>query len=233
MTAIQPFYLPFGDGHLAGDCLGRTAQVLCLHGAGQSHRGRFHWLREGLWQRGIGSLALDMPGHGDSAGALRQSSLRERTEQALRVLATQPWAAPLTVVGASMSGYTALRLSTAVPVANLVLMVPAAYHREAYPLRFDQGFTELIRQPGSWRASDAWERLQAFRGNLLLLSGQEDEVIPAEVLQRYEQHARQAASVTHLRFACGHQLNGYLAQTPAAARQVIEQIVGWYRLAGR
>ncbi|MDH2432635.1 alpha/beta fold hydrolase [Pokkaliibacter sp. MBI-7] len=228
IMAGTPFHLPYGNGRVVGDRLGRVPQVLCLHGAGQSHRGRFHWLREALWQRGIGSLALDMPGHGDSAGVLKQSSLRERTGQALRVLATQPWAAPLTVVGASMSGYTALRLSTAVPVANLVLMVPAAYHRDAYSMRFDQGFTGLIRQPGSWQYSDAWERLQAFRGNLLLLSGQEDEVIPTEVLQRYEQHARQAASVTHLRFACGHQLNGYLAQMPAAAQQVIEQIAGWY-----
>jgi hypothetical protein len=78
----------FESHTLIGDILspGNSPQVLVLHGAGNSNRGRFRTLREELFAKGISSAAFDFVGHGDTGGDLKNSSLSSRTRQACRVV---------------------------------------------------------------------------------------------------------------------------------------------------
>ena len=180
---------------LIGDVLGPDAspRVLVLHGAGNSHRSRFQMLREDLSARGISSAAFDFVGHGDTGGDLKSSSLSSRTRQACRVIDWLQIQQPFAVIGASMSAYTSVKLLEHYRIDSLVLLVPAMYTSLAYSVPFNGGFSEIIRQPRSWVESDAWRILAEYTGRLLIVAGENDDVIPRAVIQRIYKSAVNAA----------------------------------------
>jgi pimeloyl-ACP methyl ester carboxylesterase len=153
-------------------------------------------MREHFWNAGISSAAFDCIGHGDTGGELKSTSLQSRTDQACRVLETLSLSSSLSILGASMGGYTAVTLMERYPVASLLLLGPAMYAAEAYAVPFNGGFTEIIRRPGSWEASDAWEILSRFRGRLLVVAGEQDAVIPPGVIRSIYESAKNARERT-------------------------------------
>jgi pimeloyl-ACP methyl ester carboxylesterase len=187
------------DGHLlVGDVLAADTapHLLVLHGAGQSCRERFRQLREYLLERGVGSVAFDCIGHGDTGGDLRSSSLKSRTDQACAVIEAVSLPEPFSVLAGSMGGYTAVTLLPRYRIANLILIGPAMYTAEAYAMPFNRGFTEVIRRPNSWEHSDAWDLLAGFTGRLLVIAGEKDAVIPPGVIRNIHDSARNAAERT-------------------------------------
>jgi len=189
------FQVNFGSSTLIGDVHGpkNSPRVLVLHGAGNSNRGRFQLLREELFAEGISSAAFDFVGHGDTGGDLQSSSLSSRTRQACRVVDALNFPQPLAVIGASMSAYTAVKLLEHYQIKNLILLVPAMYGSQAYTTPFNRGFSDIIRQPQSWVQSDAWRLLADFRGRLLIVAAENDQVIPRDVINRIYDSAVNAA----------------------------------------
>ena len=189
------FQVPFEAHTLVGDVMGHDnfPQVLVLHGAGNSNRGRFKKLRDALLGKGISTVAFDFVGHGDTGGQLKSSSLKSRTRQTCRVVDSLNLQQPLAVIAASMSAYTAVKLLERYDIRCLVLLVPAMYTARAYSIPFNQGFTGLIRQPQSWLTSDAWQILAEFSGRLLIVAAENDQVIPRDVIDRIYNAAVNAA----------------------------------------
>jgi len=185
----------FGHSTLIGDVLGPKSsnRLLVLHGAGKSNRSRFRILREELLANGISSAAFDFIGHGDTGGDLNRTSLCSRTRQACRVVEALNMQQPFSVIGASMSAYTAVKLLEHFQMESLILLVPAMYTRQAYTVPFDQEFGDLIRQPQSWVQSDAWRLLAGFTGRLLIVGAENDRVIPSDVIQRIYDSALKAS----------------------------------------
>ncbi len=180
---------------IIGDVLSRhdSPGVLVLHGAGSSNRGRFQMLREQLYAEGISSAAFDFVGHGDTGGDLKSSSLRSRTRQACRVVDSLSLKQPFSVIGASMSAYTSVKLLEHCQIKALILLVPAMYTSLAYKVPFNDGFSSIIRQPQSWIRSDAWRILADYTGRLLIIAGENDPVIPRDVIKRIYDSAVNAA----------------------------------------
>jgi pimeloyl-ACP methyl ester carboxylesterase len=171
---------------LIGDVLsdGSPPQLLVLHGAGNSCRQRFKLLREELLAAGISSAAFDFVGHGDTGGDLKSSSLCSRTRQAARVVEALNLGQPLALMGASMSAYTAVKLLEHYQIKSLILLVPAMYTSQAYSIPFNQGFSDIIRQPQSWIHSDAWHILADYKGRLLIVAAAKDRIIPRGVINK-------------------------------------------------
>lgn len=192
------FRVPWGGHLLVGDVLAgeEPPRLLVLHGAGQSNRGRFQELREFLFTRGVGSVAFDCIGQGETGADLKQSSLQDRTAQACAVLDALKPPQPISILAASMGGYTAVTLLPRYAIASLILLVPAMYASEAYEVPFNAGFSQIIRQPQSWESSDAWDLLAGFTGRLLLVAGERDTVIPADVIRSIYAAARNAKERT-------------------------------------
>jgi alpha-beta hydrolase superfamily lysophospholipase len=205
------FQLKFGQNSLAGDILSddAAAHVLILHGAGESERSRFRFFRERLFAAGISTCAFDFVGHGETGGALKQTSLFSRSQQACKIIDSQQIQKPLKIVGASMGAYTAVKLTKYYEVDKLVLLVPAMYDSAAYLVPFNQGFTRIIRYPKSWMRSDAWSLVSQYQGDILIVAAENDKVIPAGIIERlYESaiNARQrrqytAPGVSHFVFS--------------------------------
>lgn len=184
MSTPQRFDIETGTETLAADRIdtGNGANCLLLHGAGTSHRARWLALRQALAAQGVGSIAFDFSGHGESS-ARTPNSLAKRQREAEAALAHLDGAGPRALIGISMSGEIAVRLA-ADPrnrIDRLLTLVGAAYDPAAFELPFGPAFTTLLRTPGSWRASLAFERIAQFRGRLTLVRGAEDKVIPAGI----------------------------------------------------
>jgi hypothetical protein len=223
---MRDFQIPF-DGHtLVGDVLTGAGppRLLVLHGAGQACRERFREIREHFLARGVGSVAFDCIGHGDTGGDLKSSSLRSRTEQARAVVEVVGLPRPFSVLGASMGGYTAVTLLRHYAIANLLLVVPAMYAAEAYPVPFNDGFTGIIRRPESWQASDAWVLLSRFTGRLLLVAGENDTVIPPGVIHRiYESAANVKERTLYVAPGASHMvLTDLRAKDPGRLVEVLD-----------
>jgi pimeloyl-ACP methyl ester carboxylesterase len=180
------FQVDAGTCTLIGDIISNTSppQVLILHGAGNANRGHFRLFRDQLLIHEISSAAFDFVGHGDTGGELKSSSLISRTRQACSVVDSLNIQQPLSVIGASMGAYTAVKLLEYYPIKSLILLVPAMYTFMAYAVPFNQGFTDIIRQPESWRHSDAWDILSGYRGRLLIIAAENDGIIPKGVISK-------------------------------------------------
>ncbi len=188
---LRRFELPHGKHVLQGDTYEMCCETMVLHGAGKSSRARFARIRESLNAHGIPSASFDFIGHGETGGELTGSTLHERTEQAAAVIG-HACEEPLTLIAASMSAYTAIRLTQIFAVKNLILLVPAVYASHAYDLAFGSEFSAAIRVRDSWKDSDAFCILEEFKGRLLVMAAQDDNVIPAGVVQGIRASAKNA-----------------------------------------
>lgn len=229
MSTIIDFEVPF-DGKLlkADHYVGRDSnRILYLHGAGASTRRGHHLVRGALQQRGLGSVCFDAVGHGETGGALAESSVASRTRQAQAVLAASSLSEPLVVIGASMGAYNAVRLTEQHRVDALVLIVPGVYTPAAYEVPFGPAFSSVIRRECSWADSDAWDILSRFEGRLLVIHAEHDAVIPLEISERLVAAAERAEKRTlHIvRGAEHNRLWSLLEETPAHFDAAIEMVV--------
>lgn len=225
---VEDFTANYKEWMLKGDHFpGRLSNhTLYLHGAGSSSRHGHRLLRQALQTRGVGSTCFDCIGHGDTGGTLAQSSVASRTRQALAVIAARSLPAPLTVFGASMGAYNAIKLTELHQVDALVLMVPGVYTPAAYEVPFGPDFSAIIRGERSWVNSDAWPILSRFEGALLVIAAEHDAVIPLEIPQRLVEAARRArARCLHVVEGAEHnRLWSLLAEQPARFDATVDMV---------
>ena len=185
------FQVDAGTRPLIGDLIsnGSPPRVLILHGAGNANRGHFRLFREQLLIHGITSAAFDFVGQGDTGGELKSSSLHSRTCQACSVVDSLNIQQPFSVIGASMGAYTAVKLLEFYQIQSLILIVPAMYTARADTIPFNEGFTDIIRQPQSWGHSDAWAILSGYKGRLLIIAAENDKIIPKGVINKIYESA--------------------------------------------
>jgi pimeloyl-ACP methyl ester carboxylesterase len=197
-VSIKTFKLPFEKYVLCGDSYRIGKETIVLHGAGKSSRSVFTRLRQSLNASNIPSVSFDFIGHGETGGDILGSSLRERTEQAKAVI-KHTCTEPLTLIAASMSGHTAIKLTQIFSVNTLILLVPAVYSQRAYNLPFGPDFSAVIRKPYSWRESDAFEILSRYKGDLIVIAAEFDDIIPREVVEQiYSSAEKTADRVLHV-----------------------------------
>ena len=164
MTARREF-AGFAGGPLVADVYGPVGAptVLLLHGGGQT---RHAWgsAAQTLGDAGWRTVALDLPGHGDSAwatdGDYRIETLADTMCCIWRELGT-----PLAVVGASLGGLTsmaAIGRPRAPPISALVLVDIAPRMEEAGVERIVRFMR--ARPDGFASLEDAAQHIAAYRG---------------------------------------------------------------------
>ena len=158
--------------------------VLFLHGAGQATKERAEPIVEKIYETGgLSSFTFDFSGHGKSSGTLESSSLQKRVSEARAALTACGFQQPISVCASSMGGHVALELLKYVNIQSLLLFYPAVYTKDAVDLPFgDPLFSSIIRGEKSWENSNVFNYLHDFTGNLLVVAGQKDNVIPREVI---------------------------------------------------
>ncbi len=189
------FIVEFQSHKIVGDIIPPNSHpdVLVLHGAGSANISRYSKLRELLSETGYSSYGFDYIGHGKTGGSLEGSSLKERTEITLEVI-KQSGFVPKIVIGSSMGAYTAIRLLEHFEIHNLILFVPAVYSDESYAIPFGENFTKAIKESNSWMKSIEWNIIESFKGKLLIVTAEKDEVVLPEIVDKLYGSARSSSS---------------------------------------
>lgn len=199
--------------------------MLSLHGGGPAGRHAVTWLSSYLAEQGQAVLRFDHSGHGNSSGKLAQASLKKRRDEAMTATAFLDRDKPCTLIGTSMGGYMALELLPHLPVKNLILICPAVYAPEAFDTPFGDGFTDIIRQPHSYRRATIFTNLEKYTGRLLLIVAGADEIIPPEVIAAYDHHSKACAYKEIITITdAPHPLHKWLPQHPAEQRRALDTV---------
>lgn len=223
-----------GKETIVGTVLGNNTiqppDFIFLHGAGKSNKERVRgFLDEPSFKIIPSIITFDFSGHGESTGTLKESSLQQRVLEATTAINLHTTKKRLTVCGSSMGGYIAFKMLETHDVKNLILFAPAVYDRRVFGLSFDNGFTEAIRRPESWRDSDVFHLLEKFTGNLLLFIGGQDEVIPREVIDLIDLHSPKTVRKDVVTFnGCSHDIQDWLIKHPTEKKVVMQKIAEYY-----
>lgn len=203
---------------------------LFVHGGGGSDKYRTLYLAERLLSHDISSLAFDHSGSGESTGFLENSSLTKRYNEALGAIKFLKKDRPLTICGSSMGAYIALKLLEKESVKNLILFCPAIYDARAFSVKFNDGFTDILRQKESWKNSDIFSALEKFNGNLLIFIGKEDEVIPKKVIELLDKVSRNVKKKEIVIVPnCPHKIHTWLSEHNDITDNVAEKISGFLK----
>jgi pimeloyl-ACP methyl ester carboxylesterase len=156
-------------------------KVLFLHGGGlKTTKEKFHKLRIDLLEKEIESYAFDYVGHGENNDELYNTSLHHKVLQA-KTFIDKYIDSSFSIICSSMSGYIAIKLTELFNVTSIVFFVPAIYTEEVYDVNFGDSFSNIIRKKDSWQNSDAFNIIRKYKGKILLISANNDDVIPKKL----------------------------------------------------
>ena len=223
------FKVPFQRSALVGNLWGppeATRTALLLHGGGASASDGFQELRTFLYARGIATMAFDCIGHGRTGGPQLGTTLEQRVQQLHAVLEFQDLeTSSLALIGFSMGAYVAIKATVETGIRRLGLAIPAAYATHAYKTPFGPKFSQILRSPRSWENSDAFELTRAHTGHLLVISAEDDRVVPTEIPQRYaSMGGPHASTVHHIVKGSGHNLSEHYERNPSARMAAYTEI---------
>jgi hypothetical protein len=209
MTTRQRPVLVAVDGQsLAGTLVepGRKVPgVLFVHGWGGGQEQYLARARE-IAALGCVCLTFDLRGH---AGTKEQHETVTRQENLDDVVAAYDILAghhgvdrdSIAVVGSSYGGYLAAILTSLRPVRWLALRVPALYRDEDWPLPKEQlkkyGLAEYRQHAIRPQDNRALTACAAFRGDVLVVESEHDDIVPHPVISNYVAAFENAHSLTY------------------------------------
>ena len=169
--------------------VGSLPYILTLHGLGTTAtRHSIRYILDYLAQHNHTSICFEFSGNGESTGILAEASLGLRQSEALTAAKLLDTTQAPVLIGTSMGAHLAASL---VPMLNpraLILFCPAAYPAYATNLKFGLDFTK----PGNYDDSPAYKGIESFNGNLLIVAARNDQVVSANIIDGYLEHAQQA-----------------------------------------
>jgi hypothetical protein len=165
---------------------------LLLHGGDHADSTRYAKIQTIFAEHGIASLAFDFRGCGHSEGEFADSTLEHRLSDAAVVLQefstrTQLSDSQIYLWGSSMGAHITCRLLVIHPnIKGIILQSAATYSQRAEAVLLGNHFTHIIQLPDSWRDGLAFPAYAKYLGKKLVIYGQNDEVIPADILKEYQ-----------------------------------------------
>lgn len=197
------------DGTIAGTIVTPSTLlpgVLFVHGWGGSQEQYLARARE-IAALGCVCLTFDLRGHAGTRPqhetVSRENNLRD-VLAAYDVLASHRLvdASAIAVVGSSYGGYLAAILTSMRPVKWLALRAPALYMDSGWnlpkrQLHKDQDLTAYRQQLISSTDNRALRACAKFKGDVLVVESERDQVIPHAVVTNYLEAAVQPQSLTY------------------------------------
>jgi pimeloyl-ACP methyl ester carboxylesterase len=197
------------DGHIAGTLVAPAAKmpgVLFVHGWGGCQEQYLARARE-IAALGCVCLTFDLRGH---AGTKPQQETVSRENNIRDVLAAYDVLSShrlvdrssIAVVGSSYGGYLAAILTSLRPVKWLALRVPALYMDSDWEmpkrrLHKEQDLQAYRSRMVAAQDNRALRACTAFRGDVLVVESESDQIIPHAVIASYLEACAQPRSLTY------------------------------------
>ena len=167
--------------------------VVFYHGMVSDRKGYIPLCRK-LAKIGIVGLCFDHRGCGESEGEFGQISLVDRLEDAKKALEILRREIKLDktrlgILGSSAGGYLAALLAEGENIKSLVLRAPPIYDDEIFREPMGKVYESRFTGRGEYKKSRVINRISQYKGSLLIIQSENDEVIPKEVIQAYSNNA--------------------------------------------
>ncbi|OGH52533.1 MAG: hypothetical protein A2423_00140 [Candidatus Levybacteria bacterium RIFOXYC1_FULL_40_10] len=216
-TLRGSLFVPSGKGPFPG--------VVFFHGSGGIGEMYFE-AAESLAERGIVGFAFNYRGAGVSEGIFEEQTLKmgiADAETAFKFFIAQPeiHEKRIGICGASFGGYIAALISNLSNVKSLILVGPAAYlSTDLNRQRDDAG--DSVKD---FTKSNSFDEIEKFKGKLLVMTSEFDEVIPPEVIEGYLKRAKSATRVEQFVLkGAEHRIS----INPQARRAFIKKTTDWF-----
>ncbi|SRR5258708_4270360 len=191
---MKKVVLSFDRNKLAGNLFiakRKKFGLLFLHGGGAATKERYIELQEFLADKGYSSFSFDFRGVGESTGVFADGSLQHRLQDAQAAFDEfESRVDSIIVVGCSMGGHVAARLTETREVYALILLYAAAYAEEAENKPLNEEFTKILRRENSWKNSLAFIAVENYQGKILSMYGENDTVVPKELQNEFKRKIR-------------------------------------------
>lgn len=197
---MQEVKIPSDAGELAGTLfradnpLPQPAALL-IHGW-TSGQDRMYETAEMLMKRsGITCLTVDLRGHGKTEGDLDTLSRKDFLDDVLAAydfLVAQEGidANKIGIIGSSFGAYLAALAVGQRKIAWVVLRVPADYPDEGFEeskkIANQPNEAEWRGAPKNWDATAALRAIHSFRGKVLIVESEKDELLPQQIVLNYK-----------------------------------------------
>ena len=208
-TRDHKFEIAVDGEHICGTLVSPATTipgVLFVHGWGGSQQQYVARARE-IVSLGCVGLTFDLRGHARTDSQQETVSRADNLADVLAAydeLVNHPHvdAASIAVVGSSYGGYLAAILTEERQVRWLALRVPALYKDAGWELPKKQ----LHRDPDLFayrrrriRPQDnrALKACAAFKGDVLIIESERDDIVPHPVIENYREACRDAHSITY------------------------------------
>ncbi|OGH02834.1 MAG: hypothetical protein A2798_00145 [Candidatus Levybacteria bacterium RIFCSPHIGHO2_01_FULL_37_17] len=166
---------------------GPFPSVVIYHGRGSS-RGRYLDLSKKLSKNGIMAFAFDFRGCGESDGILEEGTQRMGIDDArggLEFLLKQNVDKDrVGIFGSSFGGFVGAVIAGEYHIKSIVFRAPAVYPDETLDTYVDS-IEELDFSREEWLSSIAYKGISKFKGNLLIIKNEKDEVVKPWVVKNY------------------------------------------------
>ena len=220
-TLRGSLFIPNGKGPFPG--------VIFYHGRGSSRK-RYLEISRRLAEAGIMALAFDFRGCGESDGKFPDQTQRMGIDDAragLEFLLKQNVDKDrIGVMGTSFGGFVAAII---VPefefIKSIVLRVPAVYPNEALDMHVKL-ISDLSKiEKEKWLASIAYDGISKFKGNLLVIQSEKDEVVKDWIVKNYYDKAISSRNKKLvIQKGAGHDLR----ENPSALNEFYELTFSWF-----
>jgi pimeloyl-ACP methyl ester carboxylesterase len=171
---------------------GKKPAILVVHGW-TSEMARYPERVAPEIDMGYLAVLFDMRGHGKTGGRLGELSPKDHLDDCLAAydyMIGLPNAdsSNISVFGSSYGGYLASLLTAQRKVHHLALNAPALYPDVIFDmpkLQRSQKATNYRKQLHNPKEDKALSAISNFKGDLLLIQAEKDEVLPKEVMKSY------------------------------------------------
>ncbi len=202
-------------------------KLVALHGAGKSDKSRCKAICSAFAEHRISSIAPDLSGAGNSKHK-RQLTLNHRFDTSKAIIDSFiKNREKFFILAFSMSGQTAIDLSNEYgnKLLGIVLFSPAIYSVESLDKEFGSEFSVAIRKENSWKNSAAPEKLSTFNGKIILITPNNDPVIPSGVFEIIENSAKKENFQRIIINDAPHTLGAWLNENEAYANTLAMKII--------
>ena len=185
---------------------------------------------------GLTCLTVDLSGHGKSEGKIGDLSRKDFLDDVVSAydfLASQSDTdtSNIGIIGSSFGGYLAALLTAERQLAWVVMRVPADYPDEGFgnpKIPTPEDDRSAIHQwrttERDWNTTDALRAIHGFRGKLLLVESEKDDIVPHQTVQNYADAMVEKRNLVYeVMQGAPHSLTKY----PEFKAQFDELVFGW------
>lgn len=220
-TLRGSLFIPSGKGPFPG--------VVFYHGRGSSRKNYLPMAKK-LSNNGIIGLAFDFGGCGESDGVFKDQTQRMGIDDAkagLEFLLSQNVDRNrIGVMGSSFGGFVAAIIIPEFEfIKSMILRVPAVYPDELLDINVGLIKDYYHIEKEKWLSSIAYDGISKFKGNLLVIQSEKDDVVKDWIVKNYYDRAENAAKrELFVQKGAGHSLHA----TPDLLKEFYKLTFDWF-----